>query len=46
MHAERAGLYGLSSVITVPLVPEPSSVMLAGLGFAGLIAWGWRHRQR
>jgi hypothetical protein len=23
-------------------IPEPSSVVLAALGFAGFIAWGWR----
>jgi hypothetical protein len=25
-------------------IPEPSSVVLAALGFAGLLAWGWRRR--
>ena len=25
-------------------IPEPSSVVLAALGFAGFIAWGWRRR--
>ena len=38
-------LYGLSSVITVPLVPEPSSGMLAGLGIGGFAAWGWRRKR-
>jgi hypothetical protein len=27
-------------------VPEPSGVMLAALGFGGLIVWGWRRRNR
>ena len=29
----------------VAMVPEPSGVVLAAIGFAGLIAWGWRRRQ-
>ena len=28
------------------LVPEPSSVVLAGLGFVGFAAWAWRRRKR
>jgi probable HAF family extracellular repeat protein len=27
-------------------VPEPGSMVLAALGFGGLIAWGWRPRRR
>jgi hypothetical protein len=29
-----------------PNVPEPSSIVLAALGLGGLIAWGWRRRNR
>jgi hypothetical protein len=28
------------------VVPEPSSMVLAVLGFVGLVAWGWRRRKR
>ncbi len=30
----------------VAMVPEPSSLALAGLGFAALAAWGWRRHRR
>jgi hypothetical protein len=26
-------------------VPEPGSIILAGLGFAGMAAWVWRRRK-
>jgi hypothetical protein len=29
---------------SIQCVPEPGSAVLAGLGFAGLVAWGWRKR--
>lgn len=35
--------YGISDLLTVP-VPEPSSILLATFGLAGLVAWGWRRR--
>ena len=38
-------MYGLSGVLTVP-TPEPSSLVLAAFGLAGLAAWGWRRRTR
>jgi hypothetical protein len=38
--------YGISAPITVGGVPEPSSVVLAVLGFLGFVAWGWRRRHR
>lgn len=31
---------------TAVAAPEPSSIALAAMGFVGLIAWGWRRRQR
>lgn len=31
--------------IRIRAVPEPSTVMLAGLGLAGLAIWGWRPRR-
>ena len=27
-------------------IPEPSSIILAAVGFAGLVAWGWRRRRK
>jgi hypothetical protein len=33
---------GLSNPHFITVVPEPGSVVLAVLGFAGLAAWGWR----
>jgi formylglycine-generating enzyme required for sulfatase activity len=27
------------------MIPEPSSLVLAAFGFAGLIAWGWRRKR-
>jgi len=35
-----------SAVYTFQVVPEPSSVALAGLGAAGVLAAGWRRRRR
>lgn len=35
-----------SSVYTFQVVPEPSSIALAGLGAAGVLAAGWRRRRR
>lgn len=35
-----------SAVYTFQVVPEPSSVALAGLGVAGVLAAGWRRRRR
>lgn len=32
--------------VSLALVPEPSSVALAGLGVAGVLAAGWRRRRR
>src|SRR5262249_43510636 len=37
-----AGLNGVWSIAFVTAVPEPSSLVLAALGFAGLAACGWR----
>lgn len=37
---------GLEAMATVAAVPEPSSVALAGLGVAGVLAAGWRRRRR
>jgi probable HAF family extracellular repeat protein len=34
-----------SAVLMTP-TPEPSSLVLAALGFFGLAAWGWRRRKR
>lgn len=45
-----AGVPGIpvtgSAVYTFQVVPEPSSVALAGLGAAGVLAAGWRRRRR
>lgn len=35
-----------SAVYTFQVVPEPSSIALAGLGAAGALAAGWRRRRR
>lgn len=35
-----------SAVYTFQVVPEPSSIALAGLGAAGVLAAGWRRRRR
>jgi hypothetical protein len=32
--------------VALTAVPEPSSVVLAGLGAAGVLAVGWRRRRR
>jgi hypothetical protein len=37
---------GLDAMANAALVPEPSSVALAGLGVAGVLAAGWRRRRR
>lgn len=37
---------GLEAMATVAAVPEPSSMVLAGLGVAGVLAAGWRRRRR
>jgi hypothetical protein len=39
-------LYGLSEPLTVPGVPEPSSLTLLGLGCLGLLGYGWRRRKQ
>jgi hypothetical protein len=31
--------------IGIATVPEPSSIVLAALGFVGLVAWGWRRKR-
>ena len=44
-HSTLLPLYGISSVLTVPAtVPEPSTVMLAGLG--GLAAWAYSFKRK
>ena len=35
-----------SGPIHLESVPEPATLMLAAIGFAGLAAWGWRRRKR
>jgi surface-anchored protein len=40
------GLVTGSAVYTFQVVPEPSSIALAGLGAAGALAAGWRRRRR
>jgi hypothetical protein len=42
LPASALSLYALSSPIT--FVPEPSTLALAALGFAALVAWRWRRR--
>jgi hypothetical protein len=37
---------GLDAMANVALVPEPSSIALAGLGAAGALAAGWRRRRQ
>lgn len=37
---------GVDAMVEVTAVPEPSSVVLAGLGAAGVLAAGWRRRRR
>jgi hypothetical protein len=34
------------SVVPLATVPEPASLTLLGVGMAGLLAYGWRRRQR
>ena len=33
-----------AAIDTISAVPEPSTLVLAALGFIGLTAWGWRQR--
>ncbi len=33
-------------VFAASVVPEPSSIALATVGFVGLVAWGWRRRRK
>lgn len=45
--AVLAGIeYGEDAIFDAAMVPEPSSVALAGLGVAGVLAAGWRRRRR
>lgn len=37
---------GVDAMVHLTAVPEPSSVALAGLGAAGVLAAGWRRRRR
>jgi hypothetical protein len=37
---------GLNSPAGIVVLPEPSSIVIAVLGFIGLAAWGWRRQQR
>ena len=37
--------YGEDAIFDAAIVPEPSSVVLAGLGAAGVLAAGWRRRR-
>ena len=43
--ASGGGPPSSGSIIAVP-VPEPSSIVVAALGFIGLLAFGWRRRKR
>jgi surface-anchored protein len=45
LRADETAVAG-SAVYTFQVVPEPSSVVLAGLGAAGALAAGWRRRRR
>jgi hypothetical protein len=38
--------YGEQAIFDAVAVPEPSSVVLAGLGAAGALAAGWRRRRQ
>ena len=39
-------LHGQSAGFLLTPTPEPSSLVLAALGFIGLAAWGWRRRRQ
>jgi len=45
LRADETAVTG-SAVYTFQVVPEPSSIALAGLGAAGALAAGWRRRRR
>jgi hypothetical protein len=39
------GFFGVDNITYgLAAIPEPSSLVLAGLGFVGLAAWGWRRQ--